>query len=80
MSTKHRELLKIMDKFKFMNYRQFVFTKLDESERNENILNICYETAYPVAFLCTGQEVPRDIERPTKERLMDFIWGGALNE
>ena len=80
MSTKHRELLKIMDNFKFMNYRQFVFTKLDESERNENILNICYETAYPVAFLCTGQEVPRDIERPTQARLMEFIWGGALNE
>lgn len=80
MSTKYRELLKIMDNFKFMNYRQFVFTKLDESERNENILNICYEKTYPVAFLCTGQEVPRDIERPTKERLMEFVWGGALNE
>ena len=80
MATKHRELLKIMDNFKFMNYRQFVFTKLDESEKNENILNICYETAYPIAYLCTGQEVPRDIERPTKERLMDFIWGGELSE
>lgn len=80
MSTKYRELLKIMDNFKFMNYRQFVFTKLDESERNENILNICYEAPYPVAFLCTGQEVPRDIEQPSSKRLMEFIWGGVLNE
>lgn len=75
MSTKYRELIRIMTEFQFLNYNHLILTKLDECERNENILNIFYQFQYPVAYLCTGQEVPTDIEIPTFKRILELIWG-----
>lgn len=75
MSTKYRELTRIMTEFQFLNYNHLILTKLDECERNENILNIFYQFQYPVAYLCTGQEVPTDIEIPTFKRILELIWG-----
>lgn len=79
MSTKYRQLIRIMTEFKYLNYNHLILTKLDESERNENILNIFYQFQYPVAYLCTGQEVPTDIEVPTFKRVLELIWG-EVNE
>lgn len=75
MSTKYRQLTRIMTEFQFLNYNHLILTKLDECERNENILNIFYQFQYPVAYLCTGQEVPTDIEIPTFKRVLELIWG-----
>lgn len=75
MSTKYRQLSRIMTEFQFLNYNHLILTKLDESERNENILNLFYQFQYPIAYLCTGQEVPTDIEIPTFKRVLELIWG-----
>lgn len=75
MSTKFRQITRIMTEFQFLNYHHVILTKLDESERNENILNIFYQFQYSVDYLCTGQEVPTDIEVPTFKRVLELIWG-----
>ena len=69
-----------MERYQYLNYNHLVLTKLDESERNENILNICYKHTYPIAYLCTGQEVPSDIETPNFDRILEFVWGGKNHE
>lgn len=80
MSTQARQLKKIMKQYELLEYNHLILTKLDECERNENILNICYEHSYPIAYLCTGQEVPSDIESPSLNRIMDLILGGETDE
>lgn len=76
----YRELRKIIERYKEMGYSQFIFTKLDEGEYCENILNVCYEYPYPISFVCTGQIVPHDIEKPTAEKLVKYILEGVANE
>lgn len=49
------------------------FTKLDEGPVCGQMLNTMLFARKPVAFLTTGQRVPEDIERATKERLLNFI-------
>lgn len=77
VSTNYRDIKKIMDKYQDLNYNQIILTKLDESERNENILNICYEFPYPISFVCTGQLVVDDIEVPTVETMTKYILEGV---
>lgn|GEM_PF-512711 len=79
MSMKYRQLARIMEQYQCLNYNHLVLTKLDESERNENILNICYQQSYPITYLCTGQEVPTDIEIPSSKRILELIWGGVYH-
>lgn len=74
-SSKQSELFKIMDEFESFNYNKVVLTKLDENEHNEIILNIAMERDYPFSYFCTGQKVPKHIEKATKERAVKFILG-----
>lgn len=79
-STNYREIRRIMEKYQMLNYSQIILTKLDESERSENILNICYEFSYPISFVCTGQMVVNDIEVPTVESLTKYILEGVHHD
>ena len=79
-TTNYREIKRIMEKYKDLNYSQIILTKLDESERSENILNICYEFTHPLSFVCTGQMVVDDIEVPTVESLTKYILEGVHHD
>lgn len=46
-----------------------VLTKLDETRRPGNLLQLLIEEQLPIAYLATGQEVPADLERATPERV-----------
>ncbi|MFN0205091.1 MAG: GTPase [Planctomycetota bacterium] len=50
-----------------------VITKLDETEHCGPAITVAFEQKLPLAFLCTGQEVPGDLERATGERAAHFI-------
>lgn len=76
-STNYRDIKKIMAKYQDLNYNQLILTKLDESERNENLLNICYEFSYPISFVCTGQLIVDDIEVPSVEVLTNYVLEGV---
>ncbi|MGL4372779.1 MAG: flagellar biosynthesis protein FlhF, partial [Turicibacter sp.] len=67
MSSKYRQLKQIINNYQVLNYDQLLLTKLDECEKNENILNVCYYSQKPLTYLCTGQEVPNDIVIATKD-------------
>ncbi|HHL39405.1 MAG TPA: flagellar biosynthesis protein FlhF [Deltaproteobacteria bacterium] len=49
------------------------FTKLDEAGVRGPVLNAAVMSGKPVAYLTTGQRVPEDIERATRERILDFL-------
>lgn len=69
-TTKYRDLCDITDTYsKFTRYN-LIFTKLDETTCYGNIFNIRMKTAAPLSYICTGQNVPDDIEVINTQKLV----------
>jgi flagellar biosynthesis protein FlhF len=75
--TKPRDLKKIADSFRRLNYDHLIFTKLDETESGGVMLNLCSYTMMPVVYITTGQNVPDDIEAAHPEKLAEYVLGGG---
>lgn len=72
-TTKNKDLLKIADDFKLLNYTKLIFTKADETTSLGSILNLASATSKPVAYVTTGQNVPDDIEACDPQKLVKLI-------
>jgi len=55
--------------------QSLIFSKLDESWSYGTIFNISQRWSLPLSFFSTGQEIPDDIERATRERVVERIFG-----
>ncbi len=53
--------------------RKLVFTRLDETEQYGSILSLAVRTAKPISFLSGGQRVPEDLERASRQRLVELL-------
>jgi flagellar biosynthesis protein FlhF len=49
------------------------FTKVDEAVRFGSLYNLILVYQRPVAYITTGQNVPKDIEFPSKDGLVNLI-------
>ncbi len=76
-TTKPQDLKPIAQGFKRLNYNHLIFTKLDETETYGGLLNMCYFTSKPIAYVTTGQRVPEDIENADAGKLVGKILGVA---
>jgi len=72
-TTKFTDLIDILEKFEPVNYNKIIFSKLDESTRFGNILNVSSRTDIPISYLTTGQSVPDDIELCDSSKLAKLI-------
>lgn len=70
------EMEQAVRNFQGFGFRSYVFTKLDECRRRGVILNQILRFPLPVSYMTTGQNVPEDIEKADKRRLLHCI----LNE
>jgi flagellar biosynthesis protein FlhF len=52
-----------------------VYTKLDESWAYGEIYNLSRRWALPLSFFATGQRIPEDVERATRERVVERLFG-----
>ena len=52
-----------------------IFSKLDESWAYGEMFNIAKKWALPLSFFSIGQQLPEDIERATRERVIERIFG-----
>ena len=75
ITTKHRDLLDITEKFRRGNYDALVFTKLDETTSYGTIFNVVKATGKPLTYVTTGQNVPDDIEAAVPETIAKLILG-----
>ncbi|MTI65705.1 MAG: flagellar biosynthesis protein FlhF [Firmicutes bacterium] len=75
ITTNKKDLSSIIENYKKIGYNNIILTKLDESENHGNILNISSYTDKPISYICTGQNVPDDIEIANKQNLFKYIWG-----
>ena len=69
-STKASDLRDIFRNYETFEYEGVIVTKFDETNRVGNILSILQEKRKPVAFISSGQVVPRDFE---EARVLRFL-------
>lgn len=72
-TTKYRDLLKIISRYNQIGDFQLIFTKLDETDVQGNLLNIKLFTDTPIAFVTYGQNVPNDIEQFNPQKTVKNI-------
>lgn len=69
-STKASDLRDIFRNYETFEYEGVIVTKFDETNRVGNILSILQEKRKPVAFISSGQVVPRDFEEASVLRFL----------
>ncbi|MBD3246365.1 MAG: hypothetical protein GF333_05075 [Candidatus Omnitrophica bacterium] len=76
MTTKPKNLLEIYNCYNIMKIHKVILTKLDESVRFGNILNLATRVNRPISYITTGQNVPDDIEVADPYNLVQLILKG----
>ena len=59
---------------------KLLFTRLDECSSFGVLLNETARTGLPVSFLCSGPQIPEDLEPADKQRIASLILHGAAPE
>jgi flagellar biosynthesis protein FlhF len=73
MTTKQKDIKKIIENYKVVNYNSLILTKIDETDVFGSVLSALYYSNVPVSYISTGQSVPEDIEEAKQERLLKLI-------
>ena len=71
-----REMDQAVRNFKVFGCSSYIFTKVDESRRCGAMLNQMLRLPLPVSYVTTGQNVPEDIEKAEKGKLLNLILNG----
>lgn len=74
-TTKNKDITAILDGYSTLKYDKIVITKLDETTNYGTIFNILKRAEKPLSFITTGQNVPDDIQYPTKDEIIRLISG-----
>jgi flagellar biosynthesis protein FlhF len=75
MTTKHKDLKKIINNYRMIKYNSLILTKIDETDVNGSILASLYYSNVPVSYISTGQNVPEDIEVADGEKIIRLVMG-----
>jgi flagellar biosynthesis protein FlhF len=78
-TTKDSDLADTIKRYKPLGVNRLLFTKLDETGRCGNILNIASESALPVSYFTFGQSVPDDIELAQPGAFVKRLWEGRAS-
>ena len=76
ITTKHKDLLQIVNSYKKITNYSVIFTKLDETSSLGNILNIRMLTQAPLSYTTWGQNVPDDIGKMNAQKIAKQLLGG----
>jgi flagellar biosynthesis protein FlhF len=77
-TTKGVDLEEILRRFRPLDYRRVLVTKLDEVRTYGPLLGLALQHQLVISYLSTGQEVPDDLEAATPRRLASLlVTGGA---
>lgn len=77
LSTTEKEiqLERSIRSFSVLGIQSVIFTKLDESWSYGEIFNIGIRWSLPLSYFSVGQKIPEDIERASRERVIERIFG-----
>jgi flagellar biosynthesis protein FlhF len=74
-SMKERDAAQIIDHFREMGIRRFIFTKVDETDIHGPMVNTMLKYKRAAAFVTNGQEVPDDLIFATPELFANLVAG-----
>jgi flagellar biosynthesis protein FlhF len=72
-------LLDTANRFRIFDYDRLILTKMDECNYFGSLFEVLDKIGKPVSHVTTGQNVPRDIEKASPERLAKLILQNSLN-
>jgi len=75
-NTPVEDLRVVAARFSALSPTSLIFTKLDETRRFGGMLNFLLESPLPLAYCCTGQNVPDDIETASPGLVASLITEG----
>lgn len=75
ITEKSQQLDETVRGFSAIGLSSLAFTKLDESWSYGEIFNLSHKWALPISYFSLGQQIPDDIERATRERVIERIFG-----
>ena len=75
MTTKQKDLKKIIQNYKILKFNSLILTKVDETEVYGSILTSAYYSNVPISYVTTGQSVPEDIEEANNDKLINLVLG-----
>lgn len=75
-TTKYQDLLEIVDIYHEISDFKLIFTKLDETTRYGNILNIKLYSNADLSYVTNGQNVPADLEVFNTQKIVKQLLGG----
>ncbi len=77
-TTGNGDLKAIIQNYNYIGYDSIIVTKLDETKYYGRIFNINQYTDKPLLFITTGQSVPDDIIKVSKENLLGYLFRGRI--
>lgn len=75
VTEKETQLDRAIRSFATLGISSLIFSKLDESWSYGEIFNLGQKWGLPLSYFSIGQNVPDDIERATRERVVERIFG-----
>lgn len=76
VTTRTRDLEKILRHYAPAKPSRLLLTKLDETECHGPLLSLPLASRLPLSYLTTGQNVPDDLEEATPDRVADYLLEG----
>lgn len=74
LTEKQMHLDQSIRTFSTLGIHNLIFTKLDQTWTYGEIYNLASRWSIPLSFFSTGQEVPSDYERASRERVVERIF------
>lgn len=73
MTTKERDIKRIINDYKVLDYNSLILTKVDETTSYGSLLTAIYYANTPISYITIGQNVPDDIEEADKEKIINMV-------
>ncbi len=75
MTEKEVQMDRMIRGFSHLGLQSLVFNRLDESWSYGEIFNLSLRWSLPISFFGVGRSVPEDLERASRERVVERIFG-----
>lgn len=69
------QLNRAVQHFSSAGIQSLIFSKLDETWSFGEVFNIAAKWSLPLSYFSTGQDIPEDIERASRDRVVERIFG-----
>ncbi len=73
MTSKYRDMRKIIEQFQLIKIDKFIFSKLDETDSIGGMINVMLDFNIGSSYLATGQNVPDDLEDASAEKVIERL-------